>query len=491
MEKAPGKPAEKPPERPPEKPVAPRLLAISPAEGTLLRGDIEVAGTLEGSVARVVVNGVPMTPEGGAFRGKIAGAKRVLVVGLDAAGARLFERTISVRLDNDPPRILLETPLRAVTREASATIAGSVTDENPGAAVEVGGALFPLASGAFRADRPLSRGENRIKVLARDQVGNEAETQITVIQDRDPPEVSIDAPPDGLLTREGKVEVRGEARDETGVAAVLVNGKEAALERGRSYRTEVLLAENEKTAIEVRARDEAGNLSAPRSVMVTSDRRAPEIRLDALPARLSGPRVELTGSVDEDGCTVGVDGLSAIVTGRRFRGEVLLDRARQVELTARDPAGNTGRLVVALAPTPPSPPPVAGGPSSGEGGAGAGAGASSGGGAATPPTGGGGGEAPASNPFAPGSLASPEGILGTVERVDREFGKVVFALARGAKVSKGDLLDVVRGAGIGNKVGRIRVTLVRPDKASFSAEDERGTSVERYRSGDRAVIPAG
>jgi hypothetical protein len=58
-------------------------------------------------------------------------------------------------------------------------------------------------------------------------------------------------------------------------------------------------------------------------------------------------------------------------------------------------------------------------------------------------------------------------------------------------VSKGDLLDVVRGAGIGNKVGRIRVTLVRPDKASFSAEDERGTSVERYRSGDRAVIPAG
>jgi len=468
---------------PPPKPIPPRLAALaSPIEDALVSGDVSVQGRVEGPVARVVVNGTPTDVKDGAFALTVPGAAEIVIRGFDAQNEQAFERRVQVRLDNDPPVVTFKTPRRVVTRESEVEIAGTVSDAHPTATVEVDGASYPLQGGAFSARRRLERGAKPITIVALDEAGNRREVAVTAIQDREAPQVTVAFPQDGLVTREKAVVVRGEVKDEFGVARVLVNDAPATLDRGRSFSATIPLGRDGAHAIVVSAVDEAGNASAPTSLEVRRDQRPPEILLDPLPGSITSARVAIKGALDEEGCTVTVDGAPVLVTGQRFEAMVDARTARTAVVEAQDALGNMARKDVRITPAAPPPPPPPAGPS-GEVATTPSTGSSTGGSTAEP-------AAPVSA-LAPGSVEGAGGVIGIVERIDKGFGIVVVKVAPGARVKTDDILEVVRGEGVVSKIGRVRVGRVQPGKSTFSAGSDRGEPIERFRPGDRLVIPRG
>jgi len=97
---------------------------------------------------------------------------------------------------------------------------------------------------------------------------------------------------------------------------------------------------------------------------------------------------------------------------------------------------------------------------------------------------------PASAPVA--EAASLDETIGTIERIDSRFAQVVVGMSPGVAVKTGDVLEVVRGANVVTRVGRVRVVRALPgERGAFSAASERGEPVERFRAGDRLVRAGG
>jgi len=108
----------------------------------------------------------------------------------------------------------------------------------------------------------LKRGENLIRIEAKDLTGRVTTQEIKVLVDREGPLVAISEPIENETVRSSKVIIKGFLWDESGIDWFMLEGKRLAL-NGRkksSFSQEVILTEG-SNSLPFEARDSAGNLT--------------------------------------------------------------------------------------------------------------------------------------------------------------------------------------------------------------------------------------
>ena len=148
----------------------------------------------------------------------------------------------TAKADRTPPTIRITAPaitrgVKKVQREKTVLVQGRASDASGIFEVLVNGQKAQLETdGSFQAEVALKVGDNRISVKATDRRGNAASTAFTVtrrpavVADTTPPSIEITYP---VITRgmkprpESSIIVEGKATDPSGIAQVLVDGKEA------------------------------------------------------------------------------------------------------------------------------------------------------------------------------------------------------------------------------------------------------------------------
>ncbi len=151
-----------------------------------------VTGTVDDVTATVTINSIQAPVVNGAFSVALPlaeGPNLLTATATTPAGAS-GTATLTVTLDTTPPRVTITSPPdQFITTETSISVAGNVNDIVVGtvnaeqAGVRVNGDAADVANRTFlRTDVPLTLGPNTIQAVARDRVGNQATTQITVVR---------------------------------------------------------------------------------------------------------------------------------------------------------------------------------------------------------------------------------------------------------------------------------------------------------------------
>lgn len=101
------------------------------------------------------------------------------------------KRGLGVPVDMAPP--VIRTPDRLTTKQATFTLQGVVSDDNPVIRVEVNGNAVQFGSkdGRFAAEVPVEIGTNEIAVAAFDVDGNRAERRVFVTRERNIPDIEF------------------------------------------------------------------------------------------------------------------------------------------------------------------------------------------------------------------------------------------------------------------------------------------------------------
>lgn len=111
------------------------------------------------------------------------GENLINLYSVDEAGNQsISDRSFNILLDSEPPTINLSQPTdgeSVVLRKNQLQTVKGTTE--PKAKVTVGGRLtYANADGEFETNYQLSDGENKIKIVATDEAGNQADTEVTV-----------------------------------------------------------------------------------------------------------------------------------------------------------------------------------------------------------------------------------------------------------------------------------------------------------------------
>lgn len=152
-----------------------------------------VTGTVDDPTATVTINSIEAPVVNGAFSIALPlseGPNLLTATATTSAGAS-GTASLTVTLDTTPPHVTITSPPdQFVTTDASISVAGNVNDIVVGtvnaeqAGVSVNGAAAEVSNRTFlRTEVPLAIGPNVIQAVARDRVGNQATTEITVVRE--------------------------------------------------------------------------------------------------------------------------------------------------------------------------------------------------------------------------------------------------------------------------------------------------------------------
>ncbi len=346
---------------------APTVRITSPAAGDAIGAEAEVTGWIEDDHPDIVwIQGrdeVAVDADGG-FRLAVRldelpvnddATAMIAVHARDRAGHESVA-TVAVSTDAEPPTLTLdrspgETPL--VTRDETVTIAGAVHDARPrGVLVDVDGdgeadrEVAVEAGGRFEVALPLAAsGGSSVELIAVDASGlRSAPTKLVFVRDVEAPEVVLTAPTDGAVTADATVRLVGRVTD-LHRGPLFVGDVEIAVGDAGAFDHAFALADG-ANAITLRALDAAGN-EAKVTVRVHRDVAGPAITLDPeLPEETDERKILVVGRVDEDGCTVAIDGREVEVTERSFERTVTLKKMgpNEIAIAARDGSGNERTL---------------------------------------------------------------------------------------------------------------------------------------------------
>ncbi len=329
----------------------PRLVLLSPVEGALTNSStIAVEGRVLEPDLEVTVNGVPQTiDDDNGFRETVRlyeGPNVIRVLARDLAGnVRLL--MANVTLDTVPPALFIDSPAdRFLTRVPLVTVIGR---SEPGATVSsMGSTVDTDPKGAFKLEVELVEGENLLAVSARDPAGNTATVTLRIRLDTVRPHLTIEEPPEGLLTKSDRLRVTGEVEMEEGL--VLSVGGVFALPVGGRYNSTVDLVEGTNLIV-VTARDRAGNEAQVNRTVVRRTI-APMLKIvrpprDYLPTNEASYRLE--GETAPD-VALTVDGVAREVrSDGTFSAVVALKGGENaIVVQARDALGNEAKEVVHL-----------------------------------------------------------------------------------------------------------------------------------------------
>ena len=323
--------------------VAPELAVTTPsAERSSTRTDrLTISGTVGTSAVSLTVNGVSVSDfSSGAFSHTVAledGENRFDIVAKDVLG-NSSSITRTVVLDRVAPELADLLPSDGhVTNVRSCTISGRVVD---GQSLSIGGTVVPVAAdGSFSKVVTLVEGANRLSLVAKDEVGNVASSEIVVHLDTVAPVLTVDAPLSGITVGSSSIQVLGTVDDAT--ALLKINDGTVHATSG-VYRTLIDLVTGENR-IEVSATDPAGN-SANRMVTVTCDNTPPAVAITTPTGGTvtNATSIRVVGTVDDSNASVVVNGRAASVSGGRFEiaGVSLVEGANVITATATDALGN-------------------------------------------------------------------------------------------------------------------------------------------------------
>ena len=327
----------------------PPLLRITePANNSLTnQTSVMVRGAGEPG-AGLVVDSVPLTvrPDGGwSVRVPLdaEGANEIVAEARDRTGNQAVEARTVFR-DTIAPVLALTGPLDGfLTNQSSILVNGSCSD--PAARTTVNGREVVLGQdGGFSAWVDLAEGPNTITAESRDGAGNIARSVLSGELDSLPPDLRVLEPRPGLLTNLSTVTVRGFAEEGS---EVTVNGHRCQLP-GMEF-SFVLDLQEGPNAIDVAARDRAGNVNSS-TILVISDTRAPPLFIES-PRNgelRNTSRVELRGTT-EAGALLTVNGVEDGPGGGPFCITLQLPEGTNVlTVEASDAAGNRARKVLTV-----------------------------------------------------------------------------------------------------------------------------------------------
>ncbi|MFC1705531.1 right-handed parallel beta-helix repeat-containing protein [Planctomycetota bacterium] len=323
-----------------------RILDLIPRHTVFVTAKtIDIAGRVDDPDVEVVVDGVTLAPAAdGVFGTKVTLSEGENQIRVRAgSGDRKVRETVFVYRDNTPPRLHIEDPQAGVIiGQREIVVRGRVEDEHP-SEVRIGEASFPVLGNEFEASITLSdEGANEVAVTAVDGAGNEADVALNLIVDTVAPKVIVSSPAEGCATARSVVEIAGRVEDEHPKAVVCGN-RELPVGEDGGFRAHVtLLAGRNEICLE--AVDRVGRRSDVKKLVVNYDSRPPRMKLQELPRGTAAEVLVVSGEIDEDGCTVLVNGESAEITERSFRFSLPLRPGRNdVDVVARDAAGNAVR----------------------------------------------------------------------------------------------------------------------------------------------------
>jgi hypothetical protein len=171
----------------------PKVTITSPANLAYFNiSPTTVTGTVDDASATVTINSIAAPLAGGRFSIALplAEGPNIITATATLPSGAVGTDTVEVTLDTTPPHVTITSPVEGfVTTESSISIAGNVNDIVVGtvndqqAQVTVNGTPAQVANRTFLAATvPLSIGVNNIQAVARDRVGNQATTQISVVR---------------------------------------------------------------------------------------------------------------------------------------------------------------------------------------------------------------------------------------------------------------------------------------------------------------------
>jgi RHS repeat-associated protein len=349
---------------------APVLTLTAPTDASYSNATTAtVTGTAtDESAFTVTVNGTPVTvAANGSFTQAVtlvAGANAITVTATDAAtNATTLQRTVTQ--DRTPPALTVSAPADGgYSNASSATVSGTASDATP-VTLKVNGSPVTLnADGSFSTSVPLAAGTNTISVVATDAATNATTVSRTLVQDRDPPTLSISTP-NGVgvttpYTNASVLAVTVTVTDAT-PTTVLMNGAPLSPDGSGGFSGSVSLTEGVND-IPLVVTDAANN-SDSRLIHVILDNQGPVIDVVSPSdgAHVTTGTVDVNGTVvDATPFTVTVNGNPVTVAaGGTFTTSVPLSvGTNAVAIVATDAAANTStvsRTVILDSEVPPGP----------------------------------------------------------------------------------------------------------------------------------------
>jgi hypothetical protein len=330
---------------------APQLQLAAAPTGPVATPAHQVSGSVSdgaSGVQSVTCNGVLAELAGAAFTCSVplpGGTTAISVIAIDIAGNEATA-LLQVTRDAQAPLIEIEMPAAAAITNAEAiVVAGTASDDDAIASIEVNGVAATLDGETFTATVPLGEGTNTLTAIATDRAGNTASASATA-ERIVVPSITIDSPVDLATVNTSTVLVTGSV---AGAATVDVN-EIAAIVSGGTYSAEVPLAQG-RTVITARATSVSGRITAA-SVNLYRDSIPPRVVVYE-PARdvsILEPSVTVSGMVDD--IVVGtvnagqvqltVGGVPAVVSNRGFIAAniPLVSGNNDLLIEATDQAGN-------------------------------------------------------------------------------------------------------------------------------------------------------
>lgn len=344
----------------------PIIKILSPVNGAILnKADIVVTGEARDEGRKVIfvsVNGVRAELKGGKFKAILASQPPGPLEITATAGDRLAKvatHTIRITISLDKPFINITSPREGERLSTlSLAVKGDFGNFSHPARVKITvngkAAEIDLSNNEYSLTLTgLSDGKQTITAIATDGIII-AKAIRKVILDTRAPSIRIDIPLDNEIFAVPTILVRGsvnEPRPGSGIESVTVNGFEASVFGGRfSFTLSSLGPCFVELEIMVEARDNAGNLAEPETVIITVDTEVPivDITYPQKESCLSTPEVEVKG-VAVDACSeinwVEVNGVPAAIEGGIFTailpGGACIDPLK-ITAVAADWAGNQG-----------------------------------------------------------------------------------------------------------------------------------------------------
>jgi hypothetical protein len=237
--------------------VPPQLDVYQPTEGQETnQPSIIVKGQTEpGATVRINENIVPLDANG-RFEYTVLlteGPNNITIVASDPAG-NTVQMWRNMNLDSVPPSIIIVTPPNGmITNAPEIDIRGMA---NGATSVKLNGIAVKLLGETFVTTMKLAPGVNTLLFEATDDAGNYASLQISVVQDANPPQLTIIYPKDNLFTGNSVLVISGSS--DVG-NTVTVNGVPVTLDLNNGQFSYTILLKEGTNRIVARATDKIGN----------------------------------------------------------------------------------------------------------------------------------------------------------------------------------------------------------------------------------------
>lgn len=316
----------------------PEIKIESPQNGSWMNKiNIHINGSTEpGSFVKI--NGVEVDENDGKFSmlWRLAEGKNdILIEATDLAGNH-NSMILTIYLDITLPYLTIQSPRDGtITNKDKIDVIG-ITE--PGATVTINGIEANVNNdGKFTGTISLQEGENNIKVIAIDHVGNEKVLHVKVIRDSEVL-IEIYQPEDNTFTNSPLILISGKTDIDV---KLTLNGMLIRIDESGRFTTTYTLREGENLLV-FTGTDSAGNMLRL-TIKVTLDSSIPIVTLEDIKDGMivKNSTIVVKGKV-EDAKTVFVNNKEVSLDENYFETEVdLIEGINIIEIILKDAVGNT------------------------------------------------------------------------------------------------------------------------------------------------------